>query len=262
MNHGGYMRLMMHNYWHRKDQFTLDRDSYPYWTLFAVEDGRFAFSIRDLEGEAGFGDMVICPPNTWFHRKTLSPLTFHFLHFCWEPEAGIAEEYLCSGKVRISDAERLSSNYRYLKLLALQRDPAAALAHKQHLLNDLWQLAAMERELHKDTGQKSSDPDMLQARQHLLANAYGTINMRSLADSLRLTPVQLTRRFRAVYGVNPSDFVTEHRLNRASRLLEETTLSIDKIAQLSGYENGFYLSRIFRQKRGMTPSFYRRTHRV
>lgn len=255
------LRLMMHNYWYRKEQFALDRDSYPCWTIFAVEEGRFAYSIRDLEGEAGFGDMVICPPNTLFHRKTLGPLTFHFLHFCWEPAAEQTEEHLWRGRVSVTDVERLSSNYRYLKQLAPQRDQAA-LAHKQHLLNDLWRLAAMEREIHTDTGQESSHPDMLQARQYLLAHAYSTINMRSLAHSLRLTPVQLTRRFRAVYGVTPSNFVTELRLNQASRLLEETALSIDKIAQLSGYENGFYLSRIFRQKRGMSPSCYRKTHRV
>ncbi|MCZ8516995.1 AraC family transcriptional regulator [Paenibacillus filicis] len=256
-----FLRLVTHVYWYQKECFSLERDIYPYWTMFAVEDGRFAYSISDREGEAGFGDLVVCPPNTWFHRRTLSPLTFHFLHFIWESEPELTMEQGWTEKLRVSDTERLSSDYRYLKRLASERDQTS-LSHKQHLLNDLLRLVEMERGLQKDTVQAALHPEVQQAHQFMLAHAYGPIDLRYLAHSLRLTPVQLTRRFRSVYGVTPTEFITELRLSRACRLLEETLLSIDKIAQRCGYENGFYLSRVFRQKRGMTPSFYRKTHRV
>lgn len=255
-------RLVTHNFWLEKEQFSLERDIYSYWTMFAVVEGRFAYRIQDHEGEAGFGSLVVCPPDTWFHRRTLAPLTFHFLHFTWDSEPALEEMQGMTGKLTVSDVERLSSDYRYLQRLAPERDEAA-MARKQHLVNDLWRLFEMERGVQEElkrTGRPETD--MLQASQFIAANAFGPIHLRNLAHSLQLTPVQLTRRFRAVYGVTPSEYVTELRLGRACRLLDETALSIDRIARLCGYENGFYLSRIFRNKRGMNPSHYRKTHRV
>ncbi|MFC4808632.1 AraC family transcriptional regulator [Paenibacillus sp. GCM10023250] len=258
-------RLVSHVYWDRKAQFALDRDRYPYWSMFAPEEGRFVYAIQDHTGEAGFGDLVICPPNTWFHRRTVSPLSFHFFHFSRkadaEADAWFEEALAHQGKIRVADAERLTSNFHYLKQLAPERDRTAQ-AHKQHLLNDLLRLSALERGVDANPVQAGIPAALQEAHQYMTVHAYAPLNMRSLAHSLKLTPVQLTRRFRAAYGMTPSEFVTELRLARACRLLEETTLSIDNIASRCGYENGFYLSRIFRQKRGMTPSFYRKAHRV
>ncbi|SDW03667.1 helix-turn-helix domain-containing protein [Paenibacillus sp. CF384] len=284
-----YANLVSHVYWERKERFALDRDIYPYWTMFAAQEGKFAFSINDHEGEAGFGDLVICPPNTWFHRRTISTLNFHFLHFSWEEEPAantdtdmdmdmdmepaaktdtvrsteseIGEELQLRGKISIADEVRLLSDLLYLTKLAPERNRIAQ-ANKQHLLNDLLRLVSLERGNDLNPDDTDIPPELQQAHQLMTAHAYAPLNMRNLAHSLKLSPVQLTRRFRTAYGVTPSEFVTELRLSRACRLLEETELSIDKIATRCGYENGFYLSRVFRQKRGMTPSFYRKTHRV
>ena len=265
MNAEDYASFVSHIYWDRKEQFALERDLYPHWTMFAVQDGRFIYAIADDEGEAGFGDLVVCPPHTSFHRRTVSPLSFHFLHFGLDTESPPAsktgEELRLTGKISLADTERLSSDLRYLKLLASERDRAAQ-AHKQHLLNDLLRLASLELAYLQDPAPAGIPPELQQAHQFMTAHAFAPLSMRNLADSLALSPVQLTRRFRAAYGVTPSEFVTELRLSRACRLLEETTLSIDKIASRCGYENGFYLSRVFRHKRGMTPSFYRKTHQV
>ncbi|SFS65095.1 helix-turn-helix domain-containing protein [Paenibacillus sp. BC26] len=264
-----YAKLVSHVYWERKERFALDRDIYPCWTMFAAQDGKFIYSINDHEGEAGFGDLVICPPNTWFHRRTVSPLSFHFLHFDWETASGadpeteteFGEEFHLIGKLSIADEERLLSDFRYLNQLASDRDQLAH-ANKQHLLNDLLLLITLEQGNNRSAAHADIPQELQQAHQFMSTHAYAPLNMRSLAHSLKLSPVQLTRRFRSAYGVTPSEFVTELRLSRACRLLAETELSIDKIASRCGYENGFYLSRVFRQKRGMTPSFYRKTHRV
>jgi AraC family transcriptional regulator len=88
------------------------------------------------------------------------------------------------------------------------------------------------------------------------------MTMQELAAALSITPVQLTRRFRAAYQATPSEFVTGIRLQKACLLLEDSTQSIEIIAQQCGYENGFYLSRVFSAKLGLTPSKYRKLHRL
>jgi len=273
----GFATLQSHFYWHQKAQFALEQDSYPYWTLFAPEGGRFTFRIGEMTGEAGFGDLVLCPPDWPFHRATLSPLSFHFIHFSWQPadeSSSSKQEPLWIGLLSVKDKARLSSTLSYLRRLSISSEWLNDTQHaaKQHLLNDVWRLAQIEQiELeqlqqseHSIAPELSSsvDPLMWQARDYMQKHAYGSLNLGSLADSLGLTPVQLTRGFRAAYRLTPLEFITTLRLDYAARLLEETAWSIDQIAQLCGYENGFYLSRLFTRKRGINPSAYRRSRQV
>ncbi|UVI29135.1 AraC family transcriptional regulator [Paenibacillus spongiae] len=264
MNGEGFARLASHVYWHRKKQFALERDSYPYWTLFAAEEGRFSFAIGPNEGEAGFGDLVLCPPGTSFYRKTLETLSFHFLQFHWESGADNGKTPLWAGKLSVSDTERLSSDFAYLRRLpAYGKDDGAVRSCEEHLLNDLWRMAVMEQVVQINAGLTPTvDSHFQHARDYLLANAYSALSMRNLADAIGLTPVQLTRGFQSAYGMTPTEFVTGLRLDRACRLLEETALSIDRIAHMCGYENGFYLSRLFSRKKGISPSIYRQNRRV
>jgi len=255
----GYM------FWHRKKQFLLERDTDDSWTMFAVESGRFAYRIGEEEGEAGFGDIVVCPPGVVFHRRTIEPLTFHFVKFEWEPAPAPEEAGRLGGRWTVRDAERLMSTYRYMKEIGSGIREEPALGRMKHMVEDLWRLIEMEQSREAADAKPQADPpgpDMQKARRWLMAHAYGPIAMRKLADELDITPVQLTRRFRAAYRTTPSEFVTGLRLARACRLLEETTEPLEPIAQQCGYENGFYLSRMFKAKLGMTPSAYRKLHRV
>lgn len=254
----GYM------YWHKKKQFLLDQDTDSNWTMFAVESGQFSYRIGDQAGEAGFGDIVVCPPGVAFHRRTVTPLTFHFVKFAWELDPAPDEAALLGGRWSVKDADRLMSTYRYMKEIGSGIREQPMLGRMKHMLEDLWRLLEMERSMASASMPEADAPDldMQQAREWLMEHACEPLAMRELAEMLGLSPVQLTRKFRAAYRTTPSDFVTGIRLGRACRLLEETTKPLEWIAQQCGYENGFYLSRVFSAKLGMTPSAHRKLHRV
>lgn len=256
------MKLLSHVYWHQKAEFMLEEDRYPCWTLFAVEEGRFVYRVGEQKGEAGFGDVVICPPDVVFQRKTLEPLSFHFLQFVWLSELSWGDESNWRGKLTISDKDRLSSDYRYLR--QLQGWDEESTMHKQHMVNDLLRMVQMERDMRdrKDNPPTEMDALMEKARKYIMEHAYASLSMLDLAVSLGLTPVQFTRKFRRAFAQTPSEFLNEIRLARARHLLEGSTLTLDTIAVKCGYENGFYLSRVFTQKIGMAPSVYRNLHRV
>lgn len=253
------LKLISHVYWQRKPVFMLERDQYACWTLFAVEEGRFLYTIGEESGEAGFGDLVICPPHTEFHRKTLEPLSFHFIQFVWFTESIAGEESAWSGKLTLTDTERLASDYLYLRQLKGWDEENTV--HKQHMVNDILRLVKIGQD-QKEEQTSEVDGVMEQARKQLTEQAYESLSMEELAARLELTPVQLTRRFRKAFGQTPSEFLNEIRLTRARYLLEGTTLRLDEIAAQCGYENGFYLSRVFSKKTGMPPSVYRSLYRV
>lgn len=253
------LKLVSHVYWHQKPEFMLPSDNYSCWTLFAVEEGRFHYTIGAESGEAGFGDLVLCPPHQPFQRQMLEPLSFHFLQFVWLTEPFTAKEEGWSGKLKVIDTERLRSDYRYLR--QFDRRDEAFMQLKQHMVIDMLRLVMLEQSEQKgNSGQ--SDVLMDEARKRLTEQAYESFSMQELAEQLKLTPVQLTRRFRKAFSVTPSEFLNEVRLSRARHLLEATSLKLDEIAAQCGYENGFYLSRVFSKNTGMPPSVYRSLHRV
>jgi len=259
------VRITDYYYWRQKPQFALDKDLYSSWTVFAAEEGKFAYRIGGKAGEAGFGDLVVCPPDVWFHRRMIEPLTFHFFHYNLETDSASPAPPLPplpAGIVTISDTNRLFSCYGYLKKLADRTDPEAV-RWRDHLIKDMIQLHQMEASM-KPAQPPHSDvqAEMLQAKEYIKGKAFEEISLRELAERLEITPVQLTRRFRQACGMTPTEYLTKLRIERAARLLEETAFNLDEIAQKVGYENGFYLSRVFAKHKGMSPSAYRKTRRV
>ncbi len=64
--------------------------------------------------------------------------------------------------------------------------------------------------------------------------------------------------FRELFGCPPNRYQLECRLNLAAELLLESDLQIRDIAQICGFSNEFYFSRIFAKHRLLPPSEFRR----
>jgi len=276
------IRFVSHMYWQGKERFLLARDRYPIWTLFAVEAGRFRYEIEGERGIVGPGMLVRCPPQAWFAREMLEPVTFHFFHYTEEEEVespvgegetGGEEEQRSVGAdrrpdtrlaCRIADEERLLTTYRYIHRVCEQQGAVRA-SKLEHLLRDLLFLAA-ESEVESTVDDAESvegmDEPMREAKRWLDAHAVEGAGLAALAERLGLTPVQLTRRFRTAYGVTPQAYATELRIREAGRLLAGSRLTLHEIAARCGYENGYYLSRVFRQQTGLSPTQYRRRYQL
>ncbi|TCM89760.1 AraC-like DNA-binding protein [Paenibacillus sp. BK033] len=265
------IRVLFHKYWLRRDRFLLNSDSYPLWTIFAVERGIFIYRIGEFKGEATTGDLVICPPNTTFERKIIDDLTFHFIQIApFEGDQSMLDHshpFINEAKLSVPphNRERMRSTFQLMERAARLNFDQANLAVQQHLINDLWLLAS-NWDIDIENGLRSRkavlDKTMKTAKEALLQKAFDNIPISQLAAELGLTSVQLTRRFRAAFGITPIEYVTQARMEKACKLLEETSLTLDQIAPVCGYENGFYLSRTFHSKIGVTPSEYRSSHRV
>ncbi|MFC5470562.1 helix-turn-helix domain-containing protein [Cohnella suwonensis] len=226
--------------------------------MFAPVQGKFSFQIGLHTGVGEFGRVVVCPPNTDFARTVMEPLSFHFFHFRVEA-ASLSQREIegsLSGWLDIGDHARVRSTYRFIGQPGLQPELL------EHFLNDLWLLATTKAPGNLAVLSDTTDPLMEEAKKRIAKSAFGPISLRTIASSLALTPVQLTRRFRSAFGVAPLDFLTELRLEKACLLLSDTYETLEEIAGQCGYESGYYLSRLFRGRKGVSPSEYRRRFRV
>jgi AraC family transcriptional activator FtrA len=79
-----------------------------------------------------------------------------------------------------------------------------------------------------------------------------------LAFQAAMSERTFMRRFRALTGSSPGDWITHARVDRARELLESTALPIEHIAQKCGLGTPTTLRHHFRKKVGASPAAYRR----
>ena len=87
------------------------------------------------------------------------------------------------------------------------------------------------------------------------------VTIAALARRAHLSERHFTRRFRAVTGQSPLEWLLARRVDRSLELLERSEHSIDEIATVAGFANATTYRLHFRQRMNTTPSQYRRAFR-
>jgi AraC-like DNA-binding protein len=85
--------------------------------------------------------------------------------------------------------------------------------------------------------------------------------LEELARSVATSRSVLDERFRTVLGSAPMTYLTNWRLQLASRQLRTTTASLAEIASATGYGSEASLSRAFKRQVGVSPGHWRRSVR-
>jgi AraC-like DNA-binding protein len=73
-----------------------------------------------------------------------------------------------------------------------------------------------------------------------------------------ISRAQLNRRFRRVTQMSPIEFVVKTRLDNAMILLKDSQLSMEEIAESTGYKDLYFFSRQFKKKIGISPLQFRK----
>lgn len=79
-----------------------------------------------------------------------------------------------------------------------------------------------------------------------------------MSRKIGLSPVQTIRVFREEFGITPYAYLLNEKINLAADMLANAESSIKEIAELLGFSNEYYFSRIFKQKKGVPPGTFRR----
>lgn len=66
------------------------------------------------------------------------------------------------------------------------------------------------------------------------------------------------RCFKDFTGSSPQAYLTDMRIEQAKDLLSNTSFQIAEIAELVGYSDPLYFSRIFKKKTGYSPNEYKK----
>ena len=88
-------------------------------------------------------------------------------------------------------------------------------------------------------------------------NYQKDLSVQELADLCYINYNYAGQLFRQETGETINNFLMRIRMDKASELLRNTTLSIADVAAETGYRDYFYFAKIFKKHWGTTPSIYR-----
>jgi LacI family transcriptional regulator len=103
-----------------------------------------------------------------------------------------------------------------------------------------------------------NDEAVVQALRFIRANATRPITVDDVLDAVPLGRRSLERRFRQALGRSLLDEIRQVHIERAKRLLCDTTLDMPVIARESGFASAVRFSTVFHQVVGMPPTAFRR----
>ena len=95
------------------------------------------------------------------------------------------------------------------------------------------------------------------AMDYIALNYSGKISLKEIAQELYLSPNYLSELFKRHTGKNISEYITQFRLEKARRYLQQPEYKIGDVAELVGFSDQRYFSSMFKRRYGMTPNEYR-----
>lgn len=101
---------------------------------------------------------------------------------------------------------------------------------------------------------------ILKVKNYISENYKYEIRLAILADIAGMSPSAFSRFFKLRTGRNLSDYIIDIRLGYAARMLVDTNHSVSEISFESGFNNLSNFNRIFKRKKGCSPTEFRESH--
>ncbi|MDO5783766.1 MAG: AraC family transcriptional regulator [Eubacteriales bacterium] len=109
--------------------------------------------------------------------------------------------------------------------------------------------------------QTSGYPALVDAAIGIMQEEFAQIyGVDEVAERLGITAAYLTRLFSKNVGMPPGRFLRLQKIACAKKLLTQPDMTVSLTAQLVGFTDVHYFSRVFRKETGMLPSAYRQSH--
>ena len=226
------------------------------YQILYVASGVATFVFDGQSQRLHAGSFVIYKPNqTQYYSYNLTDKTeMYWIHFTGNSVESLLEKYNLSDKqVYIVEAST--------KYIELCEKLIYELQLKRYIFSEVTAVMFLEllghiaRDLQKR--KEIYDETIEQALVYFHKNYNTDIALEEYAKKCNMTICWFARQFKNRTGRSPKQYITDIRLSNAKILLNSTDKTIGEIAEMCGYENQLYFSRVFKKYVGISPREYR-----
>lgn len=101
------------------------------------------------------------------------------------------------------------------------------------------------------------DEEIARALHYIRRHAMSNIRVADVLRHVSLSRRSLEHRFKKWLGHTPHEEIQRVRMNRIKELLADTDLSVQEIAERTGFEYAEYMAAVFKRETGITPTAFR-----
>lgn len=159
------------------------------------------------------------------------------------------------GSFRFDEASLLEKQLLcvYSEIVGCKKpDPLILKSHFQIMLREI------KRSLEKAEGKTAIPDKILNAKNYIELHLHKKIRLADLAGRANMSVPHFCSEFKKHAGFSPIDYSIELKMERAGYLLLDKNLQISEIAEMTGYEDIYQFSKLFKRRFGQSPSKYRK----
>lgn len=94
--------------------------------------------------------------------------------------------------------------------------------------------------------------------EYMQANLYKNLSLQEIADYFDISPSYICRLFKVYYSDTPISYYNRLKINEAKKMLEEyENIRVKDIAEMLGFSDQYYFSKVFKQQYGVSPIVYK-----
>ena len=236
----------------------------PYYHLHVILAGKGSLTTHGQTHHLHFGQMFLTRPDeeVTYGPDPEDPWTYCWMSFDGENALNYAESAGFKSGVCWQDCYVDYQGFNTLVQKVLSR-PELTLANDLMRLGALCEYLSLAIESNYKSNQVvrhrheyAPDVYVSHALDYIRKN-YDTIKVKDVARYIGINRSYLTNIFKKKMGVSPQEYLLQYRLDKGSKLLLETRLSIQEIAQKIGYDNPLTFSKMFKSVYGVSPRNYR-----
>ncbi|UUZ95513.1 AraC family transcriptional regulator [Paenibacillus sp. P25] len=242
---------------------------HPLFEILYCETGQMSEWVNGVQYRLGPGDFILINSGALHYPEAHEDSRFFNFHFDVEPR----EVHSLFHRLRrpIVSAEQPPEIQSEIKawmdrLIGLfQTEEDMDFTHKMILQSSMLQFLAFILEKIVIPGAGAGSRVSLSQRQIATEAAYlletwggsESVQISELSARLNIHRNYVTNCFKQVYGVSPKYYLTKVKVEKAKRSLQETTLSVQEIANELMFSSPAYFCKFFRDHVGLTPLKYR-----
>ena len=232
------------------------------YQILYVASGKAHFYFNGVEEIVSAGNMVLYRPKEeqrYYYYGT-DHTEVYWVHFTGNNVKNVLRKYGISDDMHVIHTGT-SLEFKRIFMEMIQELKLCKDDYEELLVNHLQHLLIL---IHRILNAKPRGKnhvlmeEMDAAVRHFHQNYNQTISIEDYDISQHMSVSWFIRNFKEYTNVTPTQYILSLRISNAQTLLETTNYNVTEIAEIVGYDNPLYFSRIFKKQSGMSPSEFRK----
>ena len=246
--------------WDNGQEFLMLSKPRPTSALFYLKDSRAEYQLPDgTRLSFPQGSLLYFPQSCRYRVKFFTchgknPIT-QLIEFELRDTEG--QTFVCSEKIMVLTTDKIGSFEDSITEAILHyNQPSFPFGAFKSVLYDL--LTRIARCYQKEAVLSRKYLSIAPAISYLLAHPYGDIDVVSLAKMCHVSESAFRNLFKQFCGKTPTRYCLDNRMMRAKQLLENGLYSVAEVAEMVGYKDAGYFTKVFKKEIGVLPGKYGR----